>query len=435
MSSSPCSSIRWAVQTHCRVLTVAVLSGLWHFCHSHGHQELHGLFCRWGHLWELCSCFWLQHAGFVLSGKSGWITKSRKGNVPSGAISVDSSLHSKCKASTSRNAFCCGSPLQGQSGIPTPHGWHLRWSLGWSFLGGSLWMHWLWAAHLSYHPWHVCRQECAQDGDAQPWTCELGGIAKRWFNVCLDLVFLYKKENLPAVISSSQCVQQLMLLWLADAWIGCICWYVLNLNPFDKSMSVKIFKESFLRSRIISLSQMNRIRVTFAGYYFFLLYYHQSENKSALLLLFLFLINYQVHRNISEVFFSIFPFLFCIHFGFLPTCLAKALDDDYCWMYWTLKSVQASQICIWIKINIYFGNSDKKQIVLHNLVFFSFCICDCFAMSGWDQSFILYSFSRPSTYCYVLFSIFFPTMGPSCCKPSSQEACHHFPILAFWHSL
>lgn len=26
-------------------------------------------------------------------------------------------------------------------------------------------------------------------------------------------------------------------------------------------------------------------------------------------------------------------------------------------------------------------------------------------------------------------------MGLSCCKPSSQEACHHFPILAFWHSL
>lgn len=145
----------------------------------------------------------------------------------------------------------------------------------------------------------------------------------------MDLVFLYKKGNLPAVISSSRCVRQLMLLWLADAWIGCICWYVLNLNPFDKSMSVKIFKESFLRSRIISLSQMNRIRVTFAGYYFFLLYYHQSENKSALLLLFLFLIYNQVHGNISKVFFSIFPFLlFCIHFDFLPTCLAKALDYD-----------------------------------------------------------------------------------------------------------
>lgn len=26
-------------------------------------------------------------------------------------------------------------------------------------------------------------------------------------------------------------------------------------------------------------------------------------------------------------------------------------------------------------------------------------------------------------------------MGLSCCKPSSQEASHHFPILAFWHSL
>lgn len=51
---------------------------------------------------------------------------------------------------------------------------------------------------------------------------------------------------------------------------------------------MKIFKESFLRSQIISSSQMNRIRVTFAGYYFFLLYYHQSENKAVLLLLFLF---------------------------------------------------------------------------------------------------------------------------------------------------
>lgn len=148
-------------------------------------------------------------------------------------------------------------------------------------------------------------------------------------------------------------------------------------------MSVKIFKESFLRSQIISLSQMNRIRVTFAGYYFFLLYCHQSENKSALLLLFLFLVYNQVHRNISKVFFSLFPFLFfCIHFGFLPTCSAKALDDNLCWIYWTLKSVQASQICVWIKINIYFGNSDKKQIVLHNLVVFSFYICDCFAVSG-----------------------------------------------------
>lgn len=26
-------------------------------------------------------------------------------------------------------------------------------------------------------------------------------------------------------------------------------------------------------------------------------------------------------------------------------------------------------------------------------------------------------------------------MGLSHCKPSSQETCHHFPILAFWHSL
>lgn len=53
-------------------------------------------------------------------------------------------------------------------------------------------------------------------------------------------------------------------------------------------MSMKIFEESFLRSQIISLSQMNRIRVTFAGYYFFRLYYHQSKNTAALLLLFLF---------------------------------------------------------------------------------------------------------------------------------------------------
>lgn len=98
--------------------------------------------------------------------------------------------------------------------------------------------------------------------------------------------------------------------------------------------------------------------------------------------------------------------------------------------------MQGSQICIWIKINICFGNSDKKQIVVHNLVFFSFCICDCFAVSGWEQgSYSLQLFKAfYLLFCFVLFSLFFPTMGLSRCKPSSQETCHHFPILTFWHS-
>lgn len=177
--------------------------------------------------------------------------------------------------------------LQRQSDIATPRGWCLRWSQGWSFLGAPLQACWLQAGHVCHAVPNVPvgRGACTGQGCSAAYVW-VGRRSQQMISCMFGFGFSLQEGE--TFLHSSAPAGKLTLLWLADARIGCICWYVLNLNPFDKSTSMKIFQESFLRSQIISSSQMNRIRVTFAGYYFFLLYYHQSENKAALLLLFLF---------------------------------------------------------------------------------------------------------------------------------------------------
>ena len=109
-------------------------------------------------------------------------------------------------------------------------------------------------------------------------------------------------------------------------------------------------------------------------------------------------------------------------------------------MYWTLKSVQASQICVWIKINIYFGNSDKKKIVPHNLVFFSFCICGGFAVSGWELgSDCLKMFKAFYLLFYFVFYLF-PRNGTKLLYTVTSGSLSSFPhprflaLIALWHS-